>query len=300
MNRVTILDGGMGRELDRMGAPFSRPLWSAEALIKAPEMVVKAHCAFIEAGAEIITTNSYACVPFHLGEQLYNERGVELAELAAKLASEAVSSTKRKVLVAGSLPPPMGSYRPDLFDAQIAQPVTRALYQAMAEYVDLWIVETISSLAEFDSTAAVLRDTKKPVYFAFTLDDNSAVPQLRSGESLTEAVDRVVRFNATGLMFNCSIPEVMGDALAAAKRRIESVSSDLQLGVYANKFTPITATPDARREAIETREVGPEGYLEFAKEWQRQGAVIIGGCCGIGPEHIEFLSRWQHLPETSA
>jgi len=300
MNKVTILDGGMGRELDRMGAPFSRPLWSAEALMKAPEMVVKAHCTFIEAGAEIITTNSYACVPFHLGEQLYNERGVELAELAAKLAFDAVSSAKRKVLVAGSLPPPMGSYRPDLFDEQIAQPVTRALYQAMAEYVDLWIVETISSLAEFDSTAAVLRDTKKPVYFAFTLDDNSAAPQLRSGESLSDAVDRVVRFNAAGLMFNCSIPEVMGDALVEAKRRIESVNSDLQLGVYANKFTPIKATPDARSEAIETREVGPEGYLEFAKEWQRQGAVIIGGCCGIGPEHIEVLSRWQHSPETSA
>ena len=61
---LRLLDGGMGRELMRIGAPFRQPEWSALALIEAPEFVLKAHQAFIEAGARIITTNSYALVPF--------------------------------------------------------------------------------------------------------------------------------------------------------------------------------------------------------------------------------------------
>jgi S-methylmethionine-dependent homocysteine/selenocysteine methylase len=57
---VTILDGGMGRQLSRMGAPFRLPEWSALALIEAPQFVSDAHDAFIASGAQIITTNSYA------------------------------------------------------------------------------------------------------------------------------------------------------------------------------------------------------------------------------------------------
>jgi len=62
MKNLTILDGGMGRELKRIGAPFSQPLWSAQALIEAPHYVTQAHQGFIDAGAEIIIANSYACV----------------------------------------------------------------------------------------------------------------------------------------------------------------------------------------------------------------------------------------------
>jgi S-methylmethionine-dependent homocysteine/selenocysteine methylase len=64
---VTILDDGTGRELLRVGAPFRQPEWSALALIEAPEFVTRAHRAFIAAGAEVITSDSYALVPFHLG-----------------------------------------------------------------------------------------------------------------------------------------------------------------------------------------------------------------------------------------
>ena len=66
---ITILDGGMGRELQRVGAPFRQPEWSAQALIEAPHYVSQVHRNFIKAGAEIITTNTYALVPFHLGQQ---------------------------------------------------------------------------------------------------------------------------------------------------------------------------------------------------------------------------------------
>ena len=59
----------MGRELHRMGAPFKQPEWSALALMLAPDTVSQAHRRFVEAGAEVITTNSYALVPFHIGDR---------------------------------------------------------------------------------------------------------------------------------------------------------------------------------------------------------------------------------------
>ena len=99
MSKLTILDGGMGRELKRMGAPFSQPLWSAQALIEAPQCVTQAHQAFINAGAEIITVNSYACVPFHLGETLYQTQGAALAQQAAVIAKEAAQNTKKNELL---------------------------------------------------------------------------------------------------------------------------------------------------------------------------------------------------------
>ena len=72
---ITILDGGMGRELHRIGAPFRQPEWSALALIETPERVAEVHDGFAAAGARILTTNSYAVVPFHIGEARFAAMG---------------------------------------------------------------------------------------------------------------------------------------------------------------------------------------------------------------------------------
>ena len=114
---LLILDGGMGRELLRRGAPFAQPQWSALALMQQPSAVADVHRAYIEAGADIITTNSYALVPFHIGEDDFRSQGSKLARLAGELAQQAVRDSSKKVRVAASLPPLFGSYRPDLFDA---------------------------------------------------------------------------------------------------------------------------------------------------------------------------------------
>ena len=98
----TILDGGMGRELIRAGAPFRQPEWSALALMLAPETVEQAHRRFAEAGAEIVTTNSYALVPFHIGAAKFEAEGRALADLAGRLARNAANGAPQKVQVAGS------------------------------------------------------------------------------------------------------------------------------------------------------------------------------------------------------
>ena len=115
---TVILDGGMGRELQRRGAPFRQPEWSALALSEAPQAVEAVHAAYIDSGANVITSNSYAVVLFHIGEARFAEEGQALAALAGELARRAVQASGKTVQVAGSLPPLFGSYRPDLFQAE--------------------------------------------------------------------------------------------------------------------------------------------------------------------------------------
>ena len=74
MGDIRILDGGMSRELQRLGAELKQPEWSALALINAPDIVRQVHAEFIDAGADVVTTNSYALVPFHIGEERFRRR----------------------------------------------------------------------------------------------------------------------------------------------------------------------------------------------------------------------------------
>lgn len=75
---MIVLDGGMSRELIALGAPFEQPEWSALSLIEAPHFVRQVHDRFVAAGADVITTNAYALVPFHLGEERFRRDGRRL------------------------------------------------------------------------------------------------------------------------------------------------------------------------------------------------------------------------------
>lgn len=300
MKKVIILDGGMGRELKRIGAPFTQPLWSAQALIEAPHFVTQAHSGFIDAGAEIITVNSYACVPFHLGEALYDAQGAELANQAAIIAKKAAQSANKNILVAGSLPPVFGSYRPELFERKRGFTILNTLYEAQNEYVDLWIGETISSIEEAQVMASVFKNSNKPCYYAFTLNDEvSELATLRSGEFVTDAVTELLDHNVAGILFNCSIPEVIEQALIDTNKVLSKLNKTVALGAFANGFTPIAHDYQANQGSQAYRDISPSEYLGFAKKWHAQGATVIGGCCGIGPEFIEVLVNWKQELESA-
>jgi S-methylmethionine-dependent homocysteine/selenocysteine methylase len=288
--RVTILDGGMGRELMRMGAPFGQPEWSARALLEAPELVERAHRAFADAGAEVLTTNTYAVVPFHIGAGRFAARGEDLAAEAGRRARSATGAASHPVLVAGSLPPLFGSYRPDLFDAREAPGLLEPLIRGLEPHVDLWLCETASSTAEVEAPLSLLADDGRPLWVSYTLvDEPSAAPSLRSGEPVAAATARAVELGASAVLFNCSPPEVMAAALREALPVTDAWGA--RLGVYANAFPP-QRTGEHANEALHElrRDLDASTYLRFAEAWVALGAGIVGGCCGIGPEHISLLS----------
>ncbi len=293
---ITILDGGMSRELMRLNAPFRQPEWSALSLIEKPSAVQQVHEEFIKAGAEVITTNSYAVVPFHIGEQRFHANGKMLAERAGRLAQNAVqNSGVLTTKIAGSLPPMFGSYRADLIQpnrfAEIAQPIIDGL----SPYVDIWLCETQSAIIEPVSVQKLLPKDERPLWVSFTLTDDKPTPepQLRSGESVQSAVEKMIEIGVQAILFNCCQPEVIEQALIVTRKTLEKHTAlHIQTGAYANAFAPQPKDATANDGLDEVRkDLDPQAYLQWAKKWTAQGASIIGGCCGIGVEYINVLAK---------
>ncbi|QNX86762.1 homocysteine S-methyltransferase family protein [Acinetobacter seifertii] len=289
---MKILDGGLGRELARRGAPFRQPEWSALALIEAPETVKEVHLDFINAGAEVITTNNYAVVPFHIGQERFETDGVRLIKVAIEQAKNAVKESGKNVKIAGCLPPLFGSYRADLFQPEQAKNLAEPIINTLSPEVDFWLAETQSCLKEVETVHALLPQDGKDYWVSFTLQDEIKQEQalLRSGENMQQVADFIKQSNAKAVLFNCCQPEVILQAINEIKGLIpESV----QIGAYANAFPPQDESATANDGLDEIRkDLDAPAYLGFAKQWQQAGASLVGGCCGIGPEHIAELSQF--------
>ncbi|CAB9495676.1 homocysteine S-methyltransferase family protein [Alteromonas macleodii] len=289
---IHILDGGMGRELEKIGAPFKQPEWSALALMQTPELVREVHTHFLNAGATVITTNAYAIVPFHIGEPAFKEQAFSLAESAAKLAREAVTLQQNKsdkLSVAGCVPPAFGSYRPDLFDAKRVAEILTPLIKAQAPFVDVWLIETACSIEEAEAVVSLIKTlSSHPIWLSFSLQNrassNEPVP-LRSGEPLEKIAPLLKRVES--VLFNCSQPEEMETALAITRELNENIAT----GAYANSFSERKRQHEANALLSELRnDITPQRYADYAQSWLAADASIIGGCCGIGPEHIKAIS----------
>ena len=289
-----VLDGGMGRELARRGAPFRQPEWSALALMEAPETVREVHQTYVASGARVITTNSYALVPFHIGDERFAEDGERLAALAGQLARDVADGQAGAVQVAGSLPPLFGSYRADLFEADRVSELATPLIRGLSPHVDIWLAETMSLIAEPLALKALLPGDGKPFWVSFTLEDEAPgiEPRLRSGERVADAVTELASAGVSAILFNCCQPEVIEGALKVASARLQALGRiDIRLGAYANAFPPQPKEATANDGLDEIRaDLGPQDYLGWAERWRGVGANLIGGCCGIGPEHIQALA----------
>ncbi|MDB9694673.1 homocysteine S-methyltransferase family protein [Acinetobacter nosocomialis] len=289
---MKILDGGLGRELARRGAPFRQPEWSALALIEAPETVKEVHLDFINAGAEVITTNNYAVVPFHIGQERFETDGVRLIKVAIEQAKNAVKESGKNDKIAGCLPPLFGSYRADLFQPEQAKNLAEPIINTLAPEVDFWLAETQSCLKEVETVHALLPQDGKDYWVSFTLQDEIKQEQalLRSGENMQQVADFIKQSNAKAVLFNCCQPEVILQAINEIKVLIPV---SVQIGAYANAFPPQDESATANDGLDEIRkDLDAPAYLGFAKQWQQAGASLVGGCCGIGPEHIAELSQF--------
>ena len=292
---IQILDGGMGRELKKIGAPFRQPEWSALALMQSPELVSDVHTHFLNAGATVITTNAYSLVPFHIGEQTFNEQAFKLAETAAKLARDAVNAQQGeqegKLSVAGCIPPAFGSYRPDLFDASRVSEILMPLIEAQAPYIDVWLIETASSIEEAEAVVSLIKTlSSRPIWLSFSLHNRASTDEpvtLRSGEPLEKIVP-VLR-DVERVLFNCSQPEEMESAITITRK----LNPNIAIGAYANSFSERKRSHQANALLSELRDdATPARYLDYVKSWIAAGASTVGGCCGIGPEHIKVISEF--------
>lgn len=285
-----LLDGGMGRELRMRGVEILDTIWSANALLTAPDVVRQIHVDYIRAGADVITTNSYGVIRNDLAKEGIAERFDELNRFAGQLALEARERTGSDVLIAGALPPLRGSYRADLVGPyDEIEPEYARQADLLAPYVDLFICETMSSGTEGRAAAHAAAHTGKPVWVSWTLHEDRS-GRLRSGETIAEANAHLDGLPVAGMLANCCAPE----SISAAMRNLIATGRRY-VGGYANTFVPVPETwtldgDDETDGLIGLRDdLPPTEYCTFAGEWLESGATVVGGCCGTGPAHIAAI-----------
>jgi len=290
--RTILLDGGMGRELRFRGVDVMTSIWSAGALIDAPQVVREVHRDFIDAGADIITINSYGIVKSSLAWAGIEDRFEALNLLACKLADEARDESGRSVVVAGSLPPLAGSYRPDRVGKfEEIEPLYREQAEVLAPHVDLLLCETMSSADEARAAAVAATQTGKPVWVSWTLHEDRS-GRLRSGETLEDALKALAGLPVSGVLANCCAPESITRAVPWLAH-----AGLVYVGGYANTFQPIPEDWDLTGDKKSDGSLGlrtdldPERYAAHAEDWLEAGATVIGGCCGTRPAHIARLKQ---------
>jgi S-methylmethionine-dependent homocysteine/selenocysteine methylase len=274
-----LLDGALGTELERRGVACRLPLWSAHALLEAPALVEAIHREYAQAGADILTSNTFRTQRRTLARAGLGGRAAELCRTAVELARAGAGD--RAVFVAGSAPPLEDCYRPDLVpdDATCEREHREHAENLARAGVDLIAVETMNSVREARRAAAAARATGLPFFVSFVCDDRAC---LLSGEPLAAAVAALRGSGTSAVGVNCAPPETIDACLAALVAA--RTPADPVLCIYPNLGAP-RADGSSR-----THDCTPAELAARAAAWIRAGVRILGGCCGTRPEHVAALA----------
>ena len=270
MNTI-ILDGPIGTELTKRGIATPAPRWSAEALVSAPHIVSEIHREHVQAGAHVVTANT-----FRTTQRAWGRGWRQQALSAVSLATTACHPHTR---VAGSIAPLEDCYSPHLSPRN-----PRAEHLLLAETLaeggcDLLLCETFAHPDEALAAVDAAMSTGLPVWLALTAGPNA---DLMTPTQMHDVAREAVHIGAEAVLVNCvpasqTLPFLTAIADCAPR-----------YGAYANA--------GAASEALGwSDEAGAgERYLSFARQWHAAGASIIGSCCGVS------LSATRRLAEAFA
>lgn len=285
--RILILDGAMGTMLQRKGLQGNSESFN----LTNPETIGEIHNEYIEAGADIITANSFSANSISQSEYNLSEKAGQMAEAAARIARKAADEAPRKIWVAGSVGPTSKSlslaqnindpiFRPYSFDG-MAEAFEVQIRGLVKGGVDLLLFETC-----FDAL-----NTKAALYAIGHIPEASDIPIMisasmsdRSGRTLTgqtmEAFYRSVQ-HCSPLSFglNCSL---------GAEEMIPLIAEVASFAACAVSCYPNAGLPNEMGEYDET----PSQMAESVRKMALAGSVnIVGGCCGTTPEHIKAVAE---------
>lgn len=288
---LIILDGGTGTELQRRGVPMDDVAWSAAAALGHGDTLRDVHADYIRAGAEVITTNTFATArhllePAGLGGVVreLNARAVTLARAARDEAAGG-----REVWIAGSISPmAAGAEARRRPDVAAAGAHFREQAEILAEAgVDLFLLEMMRDVDYTRAAIAAAAATGLPVWVGFSC--------------ARSATGDVVMF--PGFLEDVPFRAVLGPAMAHGGSLVAVMHSEIPdiepaldvartvwsgpLGAYAHRGRFVM--PDWQFD-----DISPHEYLQEARKWVARGAQVVGGCCGIGPDQIRVLA--EHLP----
>ncbi|MBX2881954.1 MAG: betaine--homocysteine S-methyltransferase [Granulosicoccus sp.] len=290
-HNLLLADGAMGTNLFDLGLQTgdSPELWNSDH----PEKITSLHQSFVEAGSDIILTNSFGANCYRLALHGAGHRVHELNQAAARLARSAADKSDHPVLVAGSMGPtgeilePNGSVSVADATAAFAEQA-----QALADGgVDLLWIETMSSKEEIQAAAAGAASSGLPLVYTASIDTNGRTMMgLTPADTLSINAGLAVPALAIGTNCGVGASEVVA-AICNMSTALQEMGVDIPLVAKANCGIP---------EYVDGKIVysgTPELMAKYAQLAANAGARIIGGCCGTSPHHVaamrQAIDQWQ-------
>ena len=276
-DEIIVFDGGTGTYLYDKGVFINRCF--EELNITSPELVTELHMDYINAGADVIETNTFGANRYRLATQGLELKVYEINDKGAQLAK---SAAKDNVFVAGAIGPlgvqidPFGR----VSCAEAKDAFTEQAKGLLAGGVDIIIFETFSMIEEIVQGVRAVRelDADIPIIAQVTINNEG---ELLSGERLEKFVETISQYKVDVIGMNCSEgPKLMLESL----ERLRELTT-LPLSVQPNAGLP---------QNIGGRNIymtSPEYMAEYAKRFIQTGASIVGGCCGTNPSHIKAIRR---------
>lgn len=293
--RILVLDGAMGTAIQKYNLNSDDYLDKKgcnEILnITRPDIIKDIHLKYIEAGADIIETNSFNCNKISLNEYGFSERAYEIAKRSAELAKEVTTTSEKKIYIAGSIGPtnktltiPSGKnpYDRDLEFDYLKEAYSEQIEGLIDGGVDILLIETIfdglnAKCAVISAEEVMKRkNINLPIMISATVNKEGKIFTGQSIESLIVALDRE---NIISYGFNCSF---------GAK---ELIPLTKKLGKFTKKpisLYPNAGLPNEDGEYLES----PNITANYLKELvDNQEVNILGGCCGTTFEHIKSIAN---------
>ena len=286
--RPIILDGATSTELQRLGVPMSADTWSGLAAITHPDVLRELHVEYLRAGAEVIIANTYATAPQHVAAAGYGDRAREINLRSAELALEAREAAAHgPAWVAGSLSLMAPGFRAANRQAPLAHAEgLRRQAEWLAEAgVDLLVLEMLRDIEWSTAAVDAALSAGLPVWSGFScvVDESGGLTTqgtVSDSVPLEDALRAVTgRGEALVAIMHSEIDHT-GPGLECARRVCEA-----PLGAWPNCGT--IEPPNWQFVDVAT----PGEFAEVAARWVGVGVKVVGGCCGLGPDHIRAMAK---------
>ncbi len=300
--KTRILDAGMGQELLKRGLVTKGTLWSATSLIdeKFNSLVVDTHLASIEAGAEVILTNTFTTRRVRMEQNQVGDLFQFANQKACELAIKAKELSKKNIFIAGSLPAQNDTYEVDKRKKNIIEKDFLDQASIINPYIDFFYLDVLSSGREVEIALNVVHKFNKKALVGLHIKKNGKLP---SGETITEIVKKYKNANWLGVVAACvslEIIEKISDELKSLetpygfKANLWAVEEPLPV----HRFNTARYNQEGKNPNItlgKRDEVNGKVFGEFAKKIIKKGATILGGCCETDSSHIKELSKLKLL-----
>ncbi len=278
--RVVLLDGGFGTELIKHGFPQGEcpESWN----VAHPEVVKKIHKSYFDAGSDAVLTNSFGGNKIKLASHGLEKKCYELNKAAAILANEVKPKGK---FVGGSMGPtgkflkPQGEYNEEEFEEAFAEQA-RGLTDGKADFL---LIETQYDLREaFCALRGARKASNLPIFVTMTYNHHPRGFFTLMGNSVRDCIEELEKNGVPAVGANCTINSEEMVELVKIMREITS----LPLIAQAN-----AGKPSLSAEGEVSYSQGLEDYVSFVPEIIKNGANMVGGCCGTNPEYIARMAE---------